>query len=90
MAMLLILSINIRMTYTRSNDTRIPEIHPRIHRLLEAEHLTGQEEYKFQPENVNMPAGWATLTFDIVDPTLDNKLNGVISNLEWITGSQSD
>jgi hypothetical protein len=47
-------------------------------------------EYKFQPENVNMQAGWATLTFDIVDPTLDNELNGVISNLEWITGSQSD
>ena len=62
------------MNYSRKYDAHNPEINVRIRQFLKAKHLTGQVEYKFQPENVNMPAGWATLTFDIVDPTFDNEI----------------
>jgi hypothetical protein len=76
---------NIDMSYTRKYDTRIPEINERIHEFLNTKHLTGQVEYEFQPGDVNMPTGWATLAVDSADPKLHHELNCVISNLENIT-----
>jgi hypothetical protein len=76
------------MSFSRKYDTRIPQLHERIHEFLRTKHLTGQVEHEFQ--NVTVPTGWAILTVDTSDPGLHNELNSVISNLERIARLEQD
>ena len=78
------------MNYTRKYDTLIPDITERIHEFPMTKHLTGQVEHEFEPDNVNMPTGWAILTVDSADPMLHNELNSVISSLESINATRSN